>query len=146
MVNNVAYDFESLKLSVPAGPVAMCEEVSYDHDKEHKATTDTQGNIVGLIRGEFKGNVKIVMERSEFEKSINIPAAAFGGIYNAPPLDVVASYGALGQAPLVDVMQFKINKVGGLGGKKGDGLKITIEGPMTSIPVINGVPAFTPGI
>ena len=147
MVYGQTYDFESISVMVPGGPVGSCEEISYDHEKEVVVDTDSQFRPVGYTRGEFKCDVKIVMDRSNFENTINKPALAYGGIYNVPPMPVVVKYGNIGQQPIVDEFEFKIQKVGGLGGKKGtDALKITIEGPATEIPVINGVPAFTPGL
>jgi hypothetical protein len=145
MINGMVYDFEAVKVMLPNQLIIVCESISYSDKKDDEVITGTNNLPVGVGRGEYSGDCEIEMSNADY-MIFNAAAAASGGFYNMPPLEVVVSYGHVGQAPSIDTLlvHFTERKKGG---KKGaTTVNVTIKGALVAPMLDNGVPAYVPMI
>ena len=144
MINGRVYDFQSIKLTMVTGYIVDLESIEYSDQMDDEVRTGTSGVPIGIGRGEYSGECTVEMSLSDYNK-IDAHAKGHGGFYNLPPLDIVVSYGHLGQEPVVDALQVHFHERSGLGASKGDkSLNVQIKGFLTKPLVRNGSPAFTP--
>lgn len=139
-VNGQVYDAGSIKIMMPSGPAVLADGVDYPFEKESKVLNNARGVPRATIGGNFKGSFKITLTRWEFE-NLNTHAQTYGGIFNMPSIPVVISYGNIGQPPITDKLEVKITKLSN-SPKKGEEVKVGVEGIQTAIPILNGKPLF----
>ena len=143
MINGQIYDFESIKVNLPTGPVLLIESISYKDKKEDEVITGCNNVPAGIGRGEYSGDCDMELSRNEYNKLDNY-AASFGGFYNMPPIPIIVSYGSPGQPPVTDELEVKFTERD-FSGKKGDkNLNVPIKGKITAPIKTNGQPAYTP--
>ncbi|MBN2536379.1 MAG: hypothetical protein JXB88_26080 [Spirochaetales bacterium] len=143
MINGNVYDFESIKVMLPTGPIIMLESISYKDKKDDEVITGINNLPVGIGRGEYSGECELEFSRYEYEK-IDIYAASFGGFYNLPPIPVIVSYGHFGQAPVTDNLEVKFTERDFSASKGDKNLNIPIKGKLTAPIKSGGRPAYTP--
>lgn len=141
MINGVVYDHESIKVMLPTGMVMSLEDVSYSVKKDVDVQTDKTGTPRGVVHKAFEGDFKATMSLAEFELLNKSMAAT--GILGAPPIPVVITYGAVGQAPIVDTITVKITEVPRKSSKDSE-VMMEITGKQVTIPILNGQPAYIP--
>jgi len=143
MVNGIVYDFESIKVMLPTGQIGTCENVKYGVKKDIDVKTDKYGLPRGEVRKDFEGDFEMDMSLFDFEK-LNKSASATG-ILGMFPFPVVIAYGD-GAAPrITDSITVKITETP-REMKKGEEVMMKITGKQTSIPLLNGVPAYIPRV
>ena len=140
MVNGVPYDFESIRMNVPAGKVVTLQDLDYDGEKGVEVVTTGDGEPYGSTRGEYKGMFKAVV--SLFEFNILNESVSETGILGAPPMPVTVKYGADGDQPVVDKLEVKIEKFRKTIKKGTDLAVVELTGKQTRIADLNGVPAY----
>jgi hypothetical protein len=126
MINGLVYDYESIKLMLPAGLTPGCGSIDYSDEKGDEAVTGTNGLPPGIGRGGYKGTRKLELQRFEYDK-LCLYSAASGGFCNMPPVPVIASYGNAGQAPVTDSMLVHFTKRGFKGSKNDTSLAVSVE-------------------
>jgi hypothetical protein len=143
MINGLTYDFESIKLMLPAGLTPGAESAGYGDEKGDEVIAGSNNLPMGIGRGEYKGTCKLELQRFEYDK-LNLFSAASGGFYNMPPIPVIASYGNAGQIPVTDSLLVHFTKRDFKGAKGDTSLNVSIEGALTAPILSDGVPAFVP--
>ncbi|MGL4986039.1 MAG: hypothetical protein ACRC5H_02745 [Treponemataceae bacterium] len=137
MINGIVYDFQSIKLMLPSGPVILCEDISYKDKIDSEVVTGMNGLPVGVGMGEYSGTCDVVFSRSDYER-----ATLIASFYNLGAIPIVIFYGHLGQIPIIDTLMVHFNDRD-FSAKKGDkNLNVSLKGVLTKVLITNGKPAY----
>lgn len=136
------YSFGCIETEFPSGRLVMYKSIKYNCKIGGKVITDYRGIPAGYTTGKFEGSLEVEITRATYNE-ISAYASQYGGIFSMGPIPVVVVYDQGTQDK--DELEFKIMDISDFGGKEGDdACTVKLKGPMTAIPIVNGVPIITP--
>lgn len=121
MINGQMYDWESVEILLPNGVAIGITNIDYDDERPVEERYGKGSLPRGYGRKNYKASAKMELDLDEAERlSVALASLGGGGIYNAPPFEIVVSYGKDGMPTVVDVLpSCKIVKTSS-GAKQGD--------------------------
>jgi len=121
MINGQLYDWESVEIILPSGVAIGVTNIDYDDERPVEERYGRGSVPRGYGRKNYKASAKMELDLDEAERlSVALAAEGGGGIYDAPPFQIVVSYGGDGLPTITDTLpSCKLVKTSS-GAKQGD--------------------------
>ena len=107
MINGRNYDWESIEVNLPSGPVLQIEAIEYGDKQEAEAIYGKGTAPVGYGQGNYSAEGKMTLKREELNRLEAYARKQGKTIYTLPLFPIVVSYANSDQPSISD----KLNQV-----------------------------------
>lgn len=105
LVNGQSYDWESIEVNLPYGPIIQIESIEYGDKQEAEANYGRGDKPTGFGQGNYSAEGKLTIKREELIKlEAYRVAQKKASIYKLPLFPIVVSYANDDQLTIVDVL------------------------------------------
>jgi len=105
MINGRNYDWESIEIILPHGPLVQVESIEYGDKQEAEAIYGKGARPVGYGRGNYSAEGKLTIRREELSRLEAYARSLGKNIYTLPPFPIVVSYANEDQPQICDRLQ-----------------------------------------
>lgn len=105
LVNNRVYDFSSIELILPSGPIKSFTEITYSDTVDHGEFRGSAPHVLAHTNGEYAAEASITMEKQQhvlFMAALKLLSIPLGGQIHAVQFPITVIYSGAGASmPLV---------------------------------------------